>query len=321
MSDSTLGIKYLADLAKQGGIKAHYELINNSASRNPGGRIVIRPSGIREFQDNPYAWAVKTLGGCLLPGNFATAIGTAVHTAAEVAYKAILEGQELPQKEVCSKAIDKTVDGAILEGEELPKEAIDKKTIDEALYVRLGEGESLDAVKTEAERLFEVYYDKCLLNSERAGAVVASEQRREVELSEFYPGADGIVLAGTLDIAVHNPNGSLTIRDIKTSKYRISDNDTAKAKHGPQIGSYALLAYLTTGKKVSHGEIDLLLRQKTAAFERYTFPISQAMQEAATAIEEIVSTVKVWRDGVDASVLFRRNPESFRGSELNDILQ
>jgi len=101
----------------------------------------------------------------------------------------------------------------------------------------------------------------------------------------------------------------------------LTDCEKAKERYGLQLAAYALLFEIATGKKVNRGKIELILRQKKAKLKIYEFDIEDLKIKVDRAIEQIMKVLKAFKDGVDPEILFRLNPNTFRGQELTKLLE
>lgn len=100
-----------------------------------------------------------------------------------------------------------------------------------------------------------------------------------------------------------------------------NDCEVAKKRYGLQLAAYALLFEIATGRKVQRGRVELVLRQKEAKVKIYEFDINDLKIKVDRAIEQILKVLKAFKDGVDSEILFRLNPNTFRGQELTKLLE
>lgn len=365
--------------------------------------ITIRPSGIVEFLDNPFSWAVKQIVGVISPSSEATVLGTAVHAAAEFGYRAILDNQGLPSVSECAFAIDESLKSEY-KWLENPSMTIEQMT-------------------AEAIRLFTVYHAEVMPNANPLAA----------EANFVLEAWEQIKLAGTTDRIEKRADGSLAITDIKTSAKNLSgekvdgsdelkamrqrlkelnklserhapdydalkengkivkdiqrklglkktteeekatlqvDLEEAEAtqaelqgevdkwlegvqeerdqlqaeidriapdveqrqyqsdclaamhKHGLQLASYAFLYEAATGQTIDWGRIEVIIKYDPIPVVKVLeFPLAVYKRECAMAVDLMVETIEALRAGTPARLLFRMNPETFRGSELTDMVR
>jgi hypothetical protein len=101
----------------------------------------------------------------------------------------------------------------------------------------------------------------------------------------------------------------------------VNDCEAARRKHGLQLAAYALLAQIVTGKQIDKGVIELVVRYKDEPkCFTYEFDLTDYKLMLDEQLEIMISTIKAYRSGVDPSILFTLNPETFRGSELTEMI-
>lgn len=102
----------------------------------------------------------------------------------------------------------------------------------------------------------------------------------------------------------------------------INDCKAAKDKHGKQLAAYALLYLLVYGVCITEARVELLVRRKIKPYVKsYQFNIEEEIDLIIDEIDTILDVIALWRDGTPSRLLFRINPETFRGSDLLESIK
>lgn len=109
--------------------------------------------------------------------------------------------------------------------------------------------------------------------------------------------------------------------DVEKRQYE-ADCLAAMHKHGLQLASYAFLYEAATGQTIDWGRIEVIIKyDPTPVVKILEFPLHIYKRECAMAVDLMVETIQALRAGTPARLLFRMNPETFRGSELTDMVR
>lgn len=109
--------------------------------------------------------------------------------------------------------------------------------------------------------------------------------------------------------------------DIEKLQYE-ADCIAAMHKYGLQLASYAFLYEAATGVSIDWGRIELIIKyEPTPVVKILEFPLHIYKRECAMTVDIMVETIQALRAGTPARLLFRMNPETFRGSELTKMVR
>lgn len=109
--------------------------------------------------------------------------------------------------------------------------------------------------------------------------------------------------------------------DVEKRQYE-ADCLAAMHKHGLQLASYAFLYEAATGQTIDWGRIEVIIKyDPTPVVKILEFPLHIYKRECAMAVDLMVETIQALRAGTPARLLFRMNPETFRGSELTEMVR
>lgn len=157
-----------------------------------------------------------------------------------------------------------------------------------------------------------------------------NEERIELEAQLKY--ADAIVYAFLEEVNMWMDGVNIERDELQAKINQIApaieqqqyQNDCIAAmhKHGLQLASYAFLYEAATGTEINWGRIEVIVKYNPIPIVRILeFPLTAYKRECALAVDLMVETIQALRSGTPARILFRLNPETFRGSELTDMVR
>lgn len=306
--------------------------------------VVIRPSGLQEFSNNPLSWALKQIIGVYFPNSVKTVLGTGFHAI------------------INSYLTGKSLNNSLVDGYKSIKNAfrhIEKKDI-----------QTVFSIYKTAKNYFINYYLPYADSIKKS--LVCSEQEMEVYF------ANNVICRGTCDHVIEK-KGELIICDVKTARSGFSANiefagleiikekealvkklglkktkddekesiqkrideissvasslaaeheklfyqefcKQAEQKYGLQLAVYAMLYEANFGIAINKARIELLIKSQTPKFEIYEFELGNMKNIANYQIEIIEETIRLWKQGVPSKILFNYNNSTLFGEELKEII-
>lgn len=222
-----------------------------------------------------------------------------------------------------------------------PKKSEELVNLEEILKVakrRKKDSEDLTQLKAELKNQAKLITRKTLPEEEKEAAIAAaasldeaikaSEAQKDKEHEEEIAAAQKAVddyiherdtfINATLERL--NSEAEPLEEELANQQYE-NDCLAAKRKHGVQLAAYALLAQIVLGESIDTGVIELVVRYKD---EPKTFTYEFDLSEYKLMLDEqlsiMIETIKAYKDGINPKILFRHNAETFRGSELTEMI-
>lgn len=90
-----------------------------------------------------------------------------------------------------------------------------------------------------------------------------------------------------------------------------------------QLALYSMMYSFNYGKLINKFRIELLIRGKDGPeIKIYEWDLIQEdLIKAESVLIQLIETIEAVFDGVNPKILFRQNPYTYYGSELNDYLK
>lgn len=306
--------------------------------------IVIRPSGLQEFSNNPLSWALKQIAGFYFPNSVQTVLGTGFHSI------------------INSYLTGKSLNNSLIDGAKSIKNAF--------RHIEKKDSQTVFSIYKTAKNYFINYYLPYADSIKKS--LVCSEQEMEVSF------ANNVICRGTCDHIIEE-NGESIICDVKTARNGFSANidfdglevikekealvkklglkktkedekesiqkrideisvtaskleeeyqklcyqefcKQAEKKYGLQLAVYAMLYEANFGTVINKARIELLIKNQTPKFEIYEFELTNMKNISNYQLEILEETISLWRKGISSKVLFNYNNSTFFGEELKEII-